>query len=224
MKKVLFAALAALTLTTSVTACPLWECNYDYNDYSCGCQQVATCHTDVQPIYCQYCGYEMWQCQCDQSYTIQCDGDTYYEEQMTEEPECYYDQDVSYDTSAECNYSCNYSYSGSGCVCMAQWANIRNSCGTIIAQAGVGDLIDICGTEADTGRTLIYDRTIGVYGSVLSECIYGTYTWDGSGDNGVYNQYNGNCGSCGYAMSSCVCNQVCAYQPVYCTYVSNCCY
>lgn len=223
MKKVLFAALAALTLTTTTTACPLWECNYDYNDYSCGCQQAA-CHTDAQPIYCQYCGYEMWQCQCGEAYEqIECEGGTYYEEQMTEEPECYYDQDVSYDTSAECNYSSTYA---SGCMCMAQWANIRNSCGVIIAQAGAGDLIDICGTEADTGRTLIYDRTIGVYGSVLSECIYGTYTWDGSGDNGVYNQYNGvqTCGSCGYAMNSCVCNQVCAYQPVYCTYTYSTCY
>lgn len=226
MKKTTLATIAALMITTSATACPLWECNYDYNDYSCGCQQVAY-HTDVQPIYCQYCGYEQWNCQCDQSYTIQCDGETYYEDEMTEEPEVYY-QECSYDESAEGNYDCNYnySYSGSGCVCMAQWANIRNSCGVIIAQAGAGDLIDICGTEADTGRTLIYDQTIGVYGSVLSECIYGTYTWDGSGDNGVYNQYNGasTCGSCGYAVSSCVCTQTCAYQPVYCAYVSNCCY
>ena len=221
MKKIILTAIAALMITATATACPLWECNYDYNDYSCGCQQAAY-HTDAQPIYCQYCGYEMWQCQCGDNYeAIECDEDTYYEEQMTEEPECYYDQDVSYDTSAECNYSSTYA---SGCLCMAQWANIRNSCGVIIAQAGAGDLIDICGTEVDTGRVLIYDRTIGVYGSVLSECIYGTYTWDGSGDNGYYNQYNGSCASCGYAMSSCVCNQVCAYQPVYCAYTYSTCY
>ncbi len=233
MKKLFAIVLAAFMATATASACPLWTCNYDYYDYNCGCQcnqQAAYhCETQVQPIYCQYCGYEQWNCQCDQSYTIQCDGENYYEDAMTEEPETYY-QECSYDESAESSYSCNYSYSGSGCVCMAQWANIRNSCGTIIAQAGAGDLIEICGTEADTGRTLIYDRTIGVYGSVLSECIYGTYTWDGSGDNGAYNQYNGyascsqTCGTCGYAVSSCVCSQTCAYQPVYCDYVINCCY
>jgi len=125
MKKIILTAIAALMITATATACPLWECNYDYNDYSCGCQcstQVAY-RTDVQPIYCQYCGYEAWNCQCDETYEVI----------EVEEPETYY-QDCNYNESAECDYS--YSYSGSGCMCMAQWANIRNSCGVIIAQAG----------------------------------------------------------------------------------------
>ena len=243
MKKIMLTLATIATVifaASAVNACPLWSCNYDYYDYTCGCQcntqAVAyNCET-VQPIlYCQYCGNETWACTCGTEYNIECD-DAVYE---TEEPECYYeeseiyyDQDCSYNESEEYSGAGYNGYSGSGCGCtMAQWANIRNGCGVIIAQAGAGDYIEICGTEADTGRVLIYDYTIGVYGSVLSECIYGTYQWDGTGDNGAYNQYNGSytctqqtCGSCGYAVSSCVCNQVC-YQPVYCTYTYNtCCY
>ena len=214
MKKIIMSAIVSLALASVTSACPLWECNYGYYDYSCGCQcsnTVAAAYCNVQPIiYCQVCGNETWACTCD---TYDYNIETEYED--IEEPEIYYDQDCTYNESAEC------SYSGSSCLCMAQWANIRNSCGVIIAQAGAGDLIEICGTEADTGRTLIYDKTIGVYGSVLSECIYGTYSWDGSGDNGYYNQYNGSnvCGSCGHVVSSCVCNcQTQTYCPYSCIY------
>ena len=153
MKKTIATIFLALMIATTATACPLWECNYGYYDYSCHCSQ----YHQVQPIYCQYCGNEQWQCTCGS-----------YEEQA---------------------------YSYSACTCMAQWANIRNECGVIIGQAGAGDSIEIYYEDCETGRLWIYDYANGLYGSVLADCVYGTYQWDGTGDNGYYQSYQG--GSCG---------------------------
>ena len=74
---------------------------------------------------------------------------------------------------------------------MIQWANIRDECGNIIGQANAGDWIEIYYEDCETGRLWIYDYTVGIYGSVLADCVYGTYQWDGSGDNGYYNCYQG---------------------------------
>lgn len=75
---------------------------------------------------------------------------------------------------------------------MDHWANIRDDCGNIIGQAGAGDNIEVIGQDcSNPDRILIYDYTTGQYGSVLSECVYGGYSWDGSGDNGVFNSYQG---------------------------------
>ena len=74
---------------------------------------------------------------------------------------------------------------------MIQWANIRDENGCIIGQANAGDWIEIYYEDCETGRLWIYDYTVGIYGSVLADCVYGTYQWDGSGDNGYYNCYQG---------------------------------
>lgn len=84
---------------------------------------------------------------------------------------------------------------------MDHWANIRDSQGNIIGQVGSGQSIEVCGVDPQNpDRVLIYDNTTGAYGSVLGECVYGGYSWDGSGDNGVYNSCQG--GSCGIQQTS----------------------
>lgn len=178
MKKTIATIFLALMTATTATACPLWECNYGYYDYSCHCSQ----YHQVQPIYCQYCGNEQWQCTCGS-----------YEEQA---------------------------YSYSACTCMAQWANIRNECGVIIGQAGAGDSIEIYGTDCnDESRLLIYDYANGLYGSVLADCVYGTYQWDGTGDNGYYQSYQGSCGesygACGGGYSTCYSESCGGYSTCY---------
>ena len=182
MRKLMIAFLLSLTTAVPAMACPVWECQLDVSDYSCGgyhsnCESSYNysgsfncsynydygsynyneCSQERQPIYCQYCGQETWCCTCGGNY--------------------------------DCNYNSDYSYSGQN---MSHWANIRDSFGNIIGQAGCGDSIEVCGVDSsDPDRVLIYDYSTGTYGSVLSECVYGGYSWDGSGDNGVYNSYQG---------------------------------
>ena len=75
---------------------------------------------------------------------------------------------------------------------MSHWANIRDAYGNIIGQIGTGSSVEVCGADpSNPDRVLIYDYNTGTYGSVLSECVYGGYSWDGTGDNGYYNQYQG---------------------------------
>ena len=196
MKKIFAIVTILLMMTTSVSACPLWECQYDVSDYSCGCSGSYNCSGssynycdtsynydggscsysynyneysgDRQPIYCQYCGNEMWDCTCG--------------------------------TYQESNYNCNYNYQESYTCSgnqMDHWANIRDCYGNIIGQVDAGSSIEVCGVDSSSpDRVLIYDYATGTYGSVLSECVYGGYQWDGTGDNGYYNQYQG--GECGY--------------------------
>lgn len=188
MKK-LTLTLALTTLTMALTApaapaaaCPLWECQYDINDYNCGCAgscggyQTSSsyyCESSVrQPIYCQYCGHETWDCVC------------YGYDSYDYSYDCDYDYDCGY-SDYDYGYSCSSGYQ------MTHWANIRDEYGNIIGQAGCGDSIEVCGVESDTGRILIYDYSTGCYGSVLAECVYGGYQWDGTGDNGYYNSYQG---------------------------------
>jgi hypothetical protein len=177
MKKMMIIAMLALMGTTTATACPLWECNYPVDYYGCGCQCNQGTHYNqyqqVQPIYCQYCGHEAWDCVCDVDYS-----------------------------QGDCNYDWSYSYQGAGTCTMLQWANIRDENGCIIGQANAGDAIEIYSEDCETGRLWIYDYTVGLYGSVLADCVYGTYQWDGTGDNGYYNQYQGS-GSCYQEYQEC---------------------
>lgn len=199
MKKVI-AILMVLLMTASVSACPAWECNYDVSDYSCGGYHGGGCtdswgydyqyDTDCygesaytydeystynQPLYCQYCGNESWACTCGT-------GSNY---------DCNYNYDYDYDCGYQETYFC-----GSGQ--MDHWANIRDCYGNVIGQAGAGDSIEVCRVDSsDPDRVYIYDYSTECYGSVLSDCVYGGYQWDGTGDNGFYNSYQG--GNCGYA-------------------------
>ena len=184
MKKIIvLAMMAAAMMTTAASACPRWECQYPVEYYGCGCPGT-TCYDEssqAQPIYCQYCGHEEWDCVCDRDY------------------------------SQDCGYSESYSGSCSSSAYMQHWANIRDCYGNIIGQAGCGDYVGIVGEDYDTGRVIIYHYDSGIQGSVLAECIYGGYSWDGSGDNGVYNSYQGGgCDSswdevvdCSYSEPSC---------------------
>ena len=73
MKKTIVAITAAVAVMAagSAAACPEWECQLDLNDYSCGGYHGGGCITQTyqydeysvrQPIYCQYCGHEQWDC------------------------------------------------------------------------------------------------------------------------------------------------------------------
>lgn len=208
MKKTIVVAIAtaiAMMSTITATACPQWECQLALDDYSCG--GIHTCsytnytnyinyttynETSVrQPIYCQYCGHESWDCVCDSysssdsscydDYNSDCDYN-YADENYDD-----YDSSSSYDSCS--SYSSCSSY-GSYAE-MTHWANIRDCYGNIIGQAGCGDAVSIIGEESDTGRVIIYHYNSGVQGSVLAECVYGGYQWDGTGDNGDYNSYQG---------------------------------
>ena len=176
MKKFVLSAILALMITSHVFACPQWECQLGLDDWSCGgihgCSN--TCYDETttydQYIYCPYCGREMWDCICGT-------------QQSYQETGC----DYSYDS----DYSESYSCGGST---MSHWANVRDACGNIIGQIGTGSSVEVCGQDpSNPDRVLVYDYCTGTYGSVLSDCVYGGYTWDGSGDNGIYNQYNGGC-------------------------------
>ena len=131
MKRTLTLALAlAAMMATATTACPLWECQYPVDYYGCGCgggcQTYNEC-SQAQPIYCQYCGHEEWDCVCDRDYS-----------------------------QSDCSYSdCSYSGSCSGSAYMQHWANIRDCYGNIIGQAGCGDYVGIIGEDYDTGRVII---------------------------------------------------------------------
>ena len=204
MKKIMSvvsALVSVFAISTSVISCPLWSCQYDVNDYSCGCNcncnndysysssnynyssndyycnygdgyvdEVESCNYQsyTQPIYCQYCGNEMWACTC---------NNNYYES--------------NYDTS-----NCYSSYSSNSSTQMDHWANVRDCYGNIVGQVGEGSNVEVCGIDSSNpDRVLIYDYSTGTYGSVLSECVYGGYQWDGSGCNGYYNQYHGSTNS-----------------------------
>lgn len=181
----------------NVEACPVWECQLDINDYSCGGVHTGCgggCYNETsvrQPIYCQYCGHEMWDCVCG-SGSGSCYNYDYY---------CSSDYNYDYGYAEESYSECSggYSdYSGYGCsggggsMQMGHWANIRDCSGCIIGQAGCGDTIEIIGDDCnDSSRVIIYDYDCGIQGSVLRECVYGYYSWDGTGDNGYYNSYQG---------------------------------
>lgn len=228
MRKSVFALalVMMLLMTTPVMACV----DFGYEDY-CGYQYH--CYQDfsqMQPRFCQYCGAETWACSCGyygyqaQGYgygyqqLYQCQAYDYGYQSQSYGYDCgYQDQSCDYgyqDQSYDCNYnqgyqdqSCGYqeqSYS-CGSATMAQWANVRDDCGNIIGSANAGDSIDIYGTCGwDCSRTLIYDYTTGVYGSVLTDCIYGTYVWDGGYQETTCSQTGySDCGyqdyqSCGY--------------------------
>lgn len=200
MKKLLSALAIATMITTTALACPEWECNLDLNDYSCGgvhgCVTSSCSYTETyeyneysatcQAIYCQYCGHEQWDCICGTyQQTTGCIDYDYQDSGCI-------DYDLDYDYGYGYGGSCNNSYSCGGNR-MTHWANIRDCCGNIIGQVGEGSSVEVCGYESGTGRVLIYDYNSGCYGSVLAECVYGGYEWDGSGDNGYYNQYQGGC-------------------------------
>lgn len=186
MKKIMIMILALLMIAFPVTACPLWECQYDVNDYNCGCGSRSTCYNETsvrQPIYCQYCGNETWNCVCDNDYS--------YSSGCVN-----YDYDYDYDTdcySGGCTSGCTEEYSCTGGYQMTHWANVRDEYGNIIGQVGCGSSVEVIGIDSDNpDRVLIYDYSTGTYGSVLSSCVYGGYEWDGTGDNGEYNSYQGN--------------------------------
>ena len=229
MKKSVFALVLVMMLlmTTPVMACV----DYGYEDY-CGYQYH--CYQDfsqMQPRFCPYCGAETWCCTCgyygQQSYqdqscgygyqqSYQCQAYDYgYQDQsydygyQDQSYSCGYDQSYQ-EQSYDCGYqdqTCSYDQSSYSCgsAVMAQWANIRDDCGNIIGSANAGDSIDIYGVCGwDCSRTLIYDYTTGVYGSVLTDCIYGSYVWDGGYQETSCSQTGySDCGyqdyqSCGY--------------------------
>ena len=175
-KTIAIAMMVAMMATVTTAACPKWECQLMPNDYSC-CSCGGHCRytsynecSQAQAIYCQYCGHEMWDCICGRDYSQDC-----YEEES-----CGYAEE-------------SYSYGGScsGSAYMQHWANIRDCYGNIVGQAGCGDYVEIIGEECSTGRVIIYHYDSGIQGSVLAECVYGGYQWDGTGDNGAYNSYQG---------------------------------
>ena len=207
MKKLLSALAIATMITTTALACPEWECNLELNDYSCGgvhgCVTSSCSYTETyeyneysttrQAIYCQYCGHEQWDCICGTyQQTTGCIDYDYQDSGCID-----YDYDCDYDYGYGYGGSCNNSYSCGGNR-MTHWANIRDCYGNIIGQVGEGSSVEVCGYESGTGRVLIYDYNSGCYGSVLAECVYGGYEWDGSGDNGYYNSYQGGSGCVNY--------------------------
>ena len=203
MKKlmIMIAMITALMINSAVAACPQWECQLGLDDWSCGGVHscTSTCTNDqpvydetteyTQYIYCPYCGHEMWDCVCgnyQESYSGDCGGD------------------YSYSGDYGCSSDYSESYSCSGGSTMSHWANVRDCAGNIIGQVGAGSSVEVCGTDpSNPDRVLIYDYNTGTYGSVLSDCVYGGYTWDGSGDNGIYNQYNGGCNEGNQSYGDC---------------------
>lgn len=198
MKKFVLSAILSLAITSVATACPQWECQLGLDDWSCGgvhgCTGTYYDETTAydQYIYCPYCGHEMWDCVCGT-----------YQESYPDDCGSNYDCNYNYDYSGDCGYSESYSCSGGST--MSHWANVRDCAGNIIGQIGTGSSVEVCGTDpSNPDRVLIYDYCTGTYGSVLSDCVYGGYTWDGSGDNGIYNSYQGS--GCNESYQGYVCD------------------
>ena len=206
MKKFMMGLIIAMMMCVSAAACPLWECNYDVDDYSCGCSSSYSStssysysssyeyneySTTRQPIYCQYCGHEQWDCVCgtyNNSYSYD------YEESYNCNTGC-----IDYDYDYDCNYNGNnYSYSGGGSYQMDHWANVRDCNGNIIGVVGQGSNIQIIGVDSnDSSRVMIYDCSTGTYGSVLASCVYGGYEYSGSSSSD-YSYVNNQSYSSGY--------------------------
>ena len=169
-----------------------YNCDYDSYNYSSGygesCNYYDEYSTERQPIYCQYCGNESWCCTCGSNYNYDYDcGYGYQQDSYGYGYDCGY-QEAYYDAG------CYNGYSGES---MNHWANVRDCYGNIIGQVNEGSCVEVVGIDhSDCDRVYIYDYATGTYGSVLSECVYGNYQWDGTGDNGYYNSYQGD--NCGY--------------------------
>ena len=249
MKKILATMISAMLMTTSVLACPAWECNYDLDDYSCGGVHGGCVTYDEssvrQPIYCQYCGHEMWDCVCgtysyeDYEYAEDCGYSAGLHTGCVDNCDYVYDggsnQGWGYSECSDVSLAYDYGYVyadtwDNECVydrTMSHWANVRDGFGNIIGQIGCGSSVEVVGIDCNNpDRVMVYDSATGIYGSVLSECVYGGYSWDGTGDNGYYNQYRGgyedewDCAGysdCDYDYSSC------GYgNQIGCTYASQC--
>ena len=245
MKKTLF-VLATISMmmgaVAAVEACPRWECQYPVNYYGCGCN--CNCGSGssyginyaAQESYCSSCGNSLSCCTCGNTYETYYDNSyTSYEDDYTE----YTDYSDSYDYT-ECedyeyydNDICETSYASPAVnsTSMGHWANVRDCSGNIIGQVNCGDNIQIIGLDSNNSdRVIIYDCNTGLQGSVLLECVCGTYQWDGTGDNGIYNSYIGDSGSRG-CLSSCVTSGCAgmsstAYSSIVCNYTSavgSCC-
>ena len=87
MKKIFMVLIATFAMAMTVNACPEWECQLDIDDYSCGGVHSCITQTTVtttyqydeysttrQPIYCQYCGHETWDCVCGGEYVSNSSG------------------------------------------------------------------------------------------------------------------------------------------------------
>lgn len=205
MRKALIIILSSLALTSTAGACPEWECQLGLDDYSCsgvhGSCLNSYSYSEIssyrQYIYCPYCGHETWDCICNTGYH---ESYNYNDYNGYDDYDDYYYDDYD-DYSNGCSYQESYCYSGGST--MSHWANIRDCSGNIIGQVGCGSSVEIYGTDPNNpDRVMIYDYESGTYGSVLSECVYGGYTWDGTGDNGYYNQYNGECTNGNYINTS----------------------
>lgn len=134
----------------------------------------------------------LWECSYPADYYgCGCQCGTAYQYNQVQPIYCQYCGNEQWSCTCGSNYNYDYSCDYSGGCQMIQWANIRDECGNIIGQANAGDWIEIYYEDCETGRLWIYDYTVGIYGSVLADCVYGTYQWDGSGDNGYYNCYQG---------------------------------
>ena len=203
MKKIFMVLIATFAMAMTVNACPEWECQLDIDDYSCGGVHSCITQTTVtttyqydeysttrQPIYCQYCGHETWDCVCGGEYVSNSSGCINYD----------YDYDYDYD----CDYEQNYSVtggSGSGSCRMDHWANVRDCNGNIIGTVGEGSCITVIGVDSNNSeRVLIYDSVTGTYGSVLASCVYGGYEYTGNynyNENGGCIDYDYNCNNNG---------------------------
>ena len=200
----LIIGMMVVLCSLTVNACPRWECQYPVDYYGCGCpgaSSYSATYTEsytqsytqsyTTATYCQYCGNHTWDCVCG-NYSNDCSSN--YNDY---DSDCNYDYNNDYDYGYGCSSYSEYNDYDSECSSssyteMSHWANIRDCNGNIIGQAGCGDSIEVVGVDCnDSSRVLIYDYTTGTYGSVLRECVYGGYQWDGSGDNGYYNCYQG---------------------------------
>lgn len=219
MKKTFFvvAAISMIIGAAAATeACPNWDCQYPVNYYGCGCSCNSSYGTTAYADWiCPTCGNTYDECLCGNgSYT------NYNYDYDYDYNDAGYVEEESYDSYSSGIYNTNYVTSTVNSTSMGHWANVRDCSGNIIGQVNCGDNIQIIGMDSNNSdRVIIYDCNTGIQGSVLIDCVCGTYQWDGTGDNGIYNSYIGNSSGsnyysiCGGMSSSAYSAMACSYAP-----------
>lgn len=157
------------------------------------CLSIFMCNAAVSACPKWECNYPI------DDYSCNCTRTCYDENSIAQPQYCSVCGEEAWDCACDYDYTYNendcggdYSYAE-----MSHWANIRDEYGNIIGQVNCGDSVEIIGVDCnDSERVIIYDYATGCQGSVLRSCVYGGYSWDGEGDNGIYNSYQGeSCGS-----------------------------
>lgn len=158
--------------------------DYDYCDYDSSCydNSYSDCYYEEYDESGNYCYDNGGGCTYYEGSYCNGGGYNYCEEEYGG---YYYGEDYSYTGSC----------SGGSGIQMMHWANLRDCYGNIIGTVCEGSYVEIIGIDCnDSSRTIIYDYSTGLQGSVSTVYIYGGSCYEYENPT----EYGGGCGYNGY--------------------------